>query len=328
MIEIENAYRTKEPHNRLKNAGIVQFVKFVAKYSKYGVFFSPAAAYQELPPARRAPIEAAFSKMLKYYLPRFRYDPNATHTPFTGESAAPEAFSELPREMQELKSCPYASLLAINIIHRLENLTATEKFTNYIDYCSEVMNLISLKEMAIARYIFSPDVGITDSLRKRKNSIKNNFVKIKKDVSKELSSNEIIKRVALNGANDLIIISVADIVNNTRKHYDYSSAEHDVWIATSDEKLYEFCRACPSFLLEGSSGAMARFLDVHHDITGTRYWKESAEILAGRLEERRSKIDFNGDMRSIVQAALQTETLLLEGDAEKFFETRSWRDRP
>lgn len=328
MIEIEGAYRTKEPHTKLKAAGIVQFVKMIAKYSKYGIFISPAAAYQELPPARRGPVEAAFSKMLKYYLPHFRYDPNATHTPFTGESAVPEVFSELPREMQELKSCPYTSLLAINTIHRLENLTPIEKFTHYIDYCSEVLNIISLKEMAIARYIFSPDVGITDPLRMRKNAITNNFVKIKKDSGNKLPASELIKRISLNGANDLIIISAADIVNNTRKQNNYSPSEHDVWIATSDEKLYEFCRACPSFLLEDGSGALARFIDVHHDITGTRYWKASAEILTGRLEDRRSKSNFNGDMSVIVQAALQTETLLLEGDAEEFFGTRSWRNRP
>ncbi|MCD2323471.1 hypothetical protein LQ953_05515 [Sphingomonas sp. IC-56] len=328
MIEIEMAYRTEQPHNKLKEAGIAQFAKMISKYSKYGVFISPGAAYQELPPARRGAVEIAFSKMLRYYLPHFRYDPNARPMPFTGESTVPEVFSELPSEMQEFKSCPYASLMAINIIHRSKILDPIEKFIAYIDYCSEVLNLISVKEASIARYVFSPDVGMTDSLRDRKNAIMSNFAKIKKGGGKGLSTSELIKRISLNGANDLIIITAADVVNNTRKQNNHDLIEHDVWIATSDEKLYAFCRACPSFLLEDRTGAMARFLDVHEDITGTRYWKKSAEILAGRLQERRSKVGFNDDMSVIVQAALQAEALLLEGDAESFFQTRSWRHRP
>lgn len=266
--------------------------------------------------------------MLKYYLPKFKNDPNATNPPFADEGDVPEAFSELPSEMQEFKSCPYASLLAINIIYNLNGVTPIEKLNIYIDYCSEVMNVISLKELAIARYVFAPDKGITESLRMRKNAIISNFAKIKKGGGKKLSAAEIIKRVSLNGANDLIIITTADIVNNTRKQHNYSLIEHDVWIATSDEKLYEFCRACPSILFEDSTGAMARSLDAHHDITGTRYWKGSAEILTERLEERRRKANSNRDMSVIVQAALQTEALLLKGDAERFFETRSWRNRP
>lgn len=328
LIDIDSAYRTKSPHSKLKEAGIVQFIKLIAKNSKYGIFISPGAAYRELPPARRAPVEAALSRMLKYYLPTFSYDPNATNLPFEDEGDTPEEFSELPSELQEFKSYSYASLLAMNIIYNMPTAKPIEKLNIYIDYCSEVLNLISLKELTIARYVFAPDKGITDSLRMRKNAIVNNFTKIKRGVGKRLSLAEAIKRISLNGANDLIMVTSADVVNNTRERYDYTPIAHDVWIATSDEKLYEFCRACPSILFEDSKGTMARAMDAHYDITGTRYWKESAETFSERLEERRGKADFNTDMSVIVQAALQTEALLLKGDAEKFFETRSWRSRP
>lgn len=325
MIDIDSAYRTNHPHTKLKEAGIVRLVEMIAKYSKYGIFISPAAAYRELPPARRGPVEVAFNRMIKDYLPQFRSDPNATNLPFADEGEAPETFSELSSEMQQFKACSYASLLATNIIYRLDNVTPLEKLDIYVDYCSEVMNLIGLKELAIARYVFAPDQGITDSLRKRKNAILSNFTKIKKGGARNLSSSEIIKRVALNGTNDLSIILAADVVNNTRKQFSDSLIEHDAWIATSDEKLYEFCRACPSILLKDSTGAMARSLDPHLDITGTAYWKKSAEVLERRLEERRGKANSSGDMSAIVQSALQTEALLVKGEAESFFITRPWQ---
>lgn len=328
LIAIEGAYKTGQRHQELKNAGVLELARLIEKSSKYGVFISPAAAYQELPPARRGDVEAAFDRFLADYLPKFREDPNSIKVPLAGGGVDPEHFSTLPLERQKTISCSYASLLAMNVIHRLDTLNGLEKFVLYIDYCAEVLDLISLKELTIARYIFAPENGITEELRTRKVAIANNFAKLKKGGGKGLAPAKILERIALNGANDLKLISAADIVNNSREQFSFGIIEHDVWIATSDDKLYEFCRACPGFTGWEAGGPLARYVDTHTDIQGTRYWRESIEIQQRRLEERYEAVDREREMDAIVRAALDLEADLLDGKADDYFKLTSWRSEP
>ncbi|MDK4729472.1 hypothetical protein [Rhizobium phaseoli] len=327
LLTIEIAYNGSQRHKDLKDAGIVDLARLIETTSKYGVFISPAAAYQELPPGRRAPVEAAFERFCRNYLPKFRDDPNSVKVPFAGESFEPEAFSALSPERQTTIACSYASLLALNIIYRLEALDGFEKFTLYIDYCEEVLNLISLKELSIARYVFAPEKGMTDVVRTRKSATVNNFTKLKKGGAKGLTRVQELHRIALNGANDLKLISAADIVNNSREQFMFGVIEHDVWIATRDEKLYEFCRACPGFVGWGAGGPLARFVDTHADIKGTRYWKDTIDLQQQRLEARYATVDRAKEMDDIVAAAFNIEADLLDDRAIGYFSKRSWRSQ-
>ncbi len=325
LITIESAYETTQRHKELRDSGVLELTRLIEKTSKYGVFISPAAAYQELPPARRRAVEAAFERFLKDYLPKFRDDHNSIKVPFSGGGPDPEPFSALLLERQKTIACSYASLLAMNVIHRLDRLDGLEKFVLYIDYCAEVLDLISLKELTIARYVFAPEKGMTEDLRKRKVAATNNFAKLKKGGNKGLTAAQVLQRIALNGANDLKLISAADIVNNSREQFRLGIIEHDVWIATSDDKLYEFCCACPGFIGWQAGGPLARFVDTHHDIAGTRYWRDSIEIQQRRLEERYFTVDREREMDSIVRSAFDIEADLLNGKADDYFRLRSWR---
>jgi hypothetical protein len=325
LLTIESAYKGSQRHKDLKDAGIIDLARLIETTARYGVFISPAAAYQELPPGRRAPVEAAFEKFLKDYLPNFRDDPNSVKVPFAGESFDPEAFSGLSSERQAIIACSYASLLALNIIHRLDDLDGFEKFTLYIDYCEEVLNLISLKELTIARYVFGPEKGMTDDVRTRKSATVNNFTKLKKGGAKGLTRAQELQRIALNGANDLKLISAADIVNNSREQFRFGMVKHDVWIATRDDKLYEFCCACPGFVGWEAGGPLARFVDTHEDLKGTHYWKNTIDLQQQRLEARYATVDRTREMDDIVTAAFDIEADLFDDKAIAYFSKRSWR---
>jgi len=327
LLTIEIAYNGSQRHKDLKDAGIIDLARLIETTSKYGVFISPAAAYQELPPGRRAPVEAAFERFCNDYLPKFREDPNSVKVPFAGESFEPELFSVLSPERQITIACSYASLLALNIIDRLDALDGFAKFTLYIDYCEEVLNLISLKELTIARYVFAPEKGMTDDVRTRKSATVNNFTKLKKGGGKGLTPAQVLQRVALNGANDLKLISAADIVNNSREQFGFGMVEHDVWIATRDEKLYEFCCACPGFVGWEAGGPLARFVDTHEDLKGTRYWKDTIDLQQQRLEARYPTVDRAREMDDIVKAAFNIEADLLGDMAIAYFSKRSWRSQ-
>lgn len=327
LITIERAYKTTQRHKELKDAGVLELARLIEKTSRYGVFISPAAAYQELPPARRGDVEAAFEAFIKNYLPKFRGDPNAARIPFAGGRADPEPFSALSPERQIVISCSYASLLAMNVIYGLKELNELDKFVLYIDYCAEVLDLISLKELTIARYVFASEKGITEEVRKRKVAATNNFVKIKKGGDKGLTRAQVLERIALNGANDLKLISAADIVNNSREEFSAGTVVHDVWIATSDSKLYEFCRACPGFIGWDTGGPLARIVHTHNDIVGTPYWRDTMDMLQQRLAERSFTVDRGREMGALVKAAFDIEADLLNGKADEYFRLRSWRPK-
>ncbi|MGY4751957.1 hypothetical protein ACVNHC_19035 [Pannonibacter sp. Q-1] len=327
LLTIEIAYNGSQRHKDLKDAGIVDLARLIVRTSKYGVSISPAVAYQELPPGRRAPVEAAFERFCKDYLPKFRDDPNSVKLPFASENFEPETFNALLPERQKIIACSYASLMALNIIHRLDGLDSFEKFTLYIDYCEEVLNLISLKELTIARYVFAPEKGMTDEVRTRKSAIVNNFTKLKKGGAKGLTHVQELQRIALNGANDLKLISVADIVNNSREQFWFGIVEHDVWIATRDEKLYEFCCACPGFVESEVGGPLARFVETHEDLQGTHYWKNTIDLQRQRLEARYATVYQAREMDDIVLAAFNIEACLFDDKAIAYFSKRSWRSQ-
>lgn len=215
----------------------------------------------------------------------------------------------------------------MNVIHRLDALDGLEKFVLYIDYRAEVLDLISLKELTIARYVLAPEKGMTDELRKQKVAITNNFAKLKKGGGKGLMHAQVLERIALNGANDLKLIAAADIVNNTRELFVFGLVKHDVWIATSDDKLYEFCCACPGIIGPDAGGPLARYVETHEKIVGTRYWRDSIEIQQRRLEERYLSVNREREMDAVVQFALDIEVSLLNGKAAGYFRARAWRSQ-
>ena len=325
MITIEGAYPSGRRHQELKDAGIFDLSELIRKNAKFGVFISPAAAYQELPPSRRRDVEAAFERFTRDYLPTFRDDPNSTKVRFGDGSEDPEPFKSLPEERQKLVACSYASLLAMNVISQIKGLNNLDRFILYFDYCTEVLDLVSLKDLTIARYVYAPELGITDELRQQKVAVTKNFLRLKKGGSKGLTPSEVLKRIALNGSNDLKLISTADMVSNLEERVGLQIVRHDVWIATSDEKLYEFCCACPGFAGPESRGALARFMDTQENITGTSYWRNSMDVQVRRLGERFPKLARVMELEPVVNAALDLEAKVDSDEAIEYFTLRSWR---
>lgn len=216
-------------------------------------------------------------------------------------------------------SIPYASLLAANCIDLLPELSSFEKFSLYFKYCADVLDVVSLKELAIARYAFAPEVGITTEVRDRRNSVRNNFFKLKKAARKNLSESETLIRISMNGAMDLKIIIAADIVNDKEEQFPLGLTKMDVWIATSDSKLYEFCQSCPGFILPGGNGPMARLFETHFDISKTDYWRETLDFQKTQLEERLPRsLDKKPSLDKIIKAAFELEARISEGSSSRF----------
>jgi hypothetical protein len=129
----------------------------------------------------------------------------------------------------------------------------------------------------------------------------------------------------MNGANDLVILAMCDIANNSRESFEFGEVESDTWIATNDEKLFEFCCACPGFCGPERGGPLARHIEMHFDINGTRYWRETIDLQKRMLAERLSKVFIQRSMDHIVVCALDLETHLENNTAMDYLRLRAWR---
>lgn len=320
LIDIESAYSTRSRHRLLKKAGVVQLADLVKATRNSGIFLSPGAAYQEIPPNRLSSVERAFNQFVKDYFPFLHKNPNSSPVYTTDEYDGVPAFSDLTRQQQQVISIPYASLLAANIIDRLPGLNSFEKFSLYFRYCADVLDMVSLKELVIARYALAPEVGITAEVRNLRNTVRNNFFKLKKAARKNLNEGETFVRISMNGAMDLKIIIVADIVNHTEEQFPFGLAKKDVWIATSDSKLFEFCQSCPGFILPSGSGAMARMVQTHFDIPKTDYWQKTLNFQETQLKRRLPRsLDTKQNSDKIIQAAFEMESKIKQGSSTQFF---------
>ena len=319
IIDIERAYETRGRHKFLKDAGVIQLANLVKATKRSSIFLSPGAAYQEIPPGRIHCVERAFNQFVADYLPFFQDDPNSLPANASSAYDGIPNFSDLTLQQKQVISIPYASLLAANCIDRLPELSSFEKFSLYFKYCADVLDVVSLKELAIARYAFAPEVGITTEVRDRRNSVRNNFFKLKKAARKNLSESETLIRISMNGAMDLKIIIAADIVNDKEEQFPLGLTKMDVWIATSDSKLYEFCQSCPGFILPGGNGPMARLFETHFDISKTDYWRETLDFQKTQLEKRLPRsLDKKPSLDKIIKAAFELEARISEGSSSRF----------
>lgn len=317
LIDIEDAYQSGIRHKKLKEAGVIDFVKIIKNRKSKNVFLAPASAYQEVPANRKKSIEKAFNLFVKDYLPSFSDDPNATKVEISEENNSDYFFEDIDPIYQSLMACSYASLIAIHIIDEFKELTELEKFQSYLKFVSDCLDLVSLKELNIARYVFAPEKGITENLRCRIVDTRKNFSKIKKN--KELNGPQKIMKMALNGAMDLRIINAADIVDSTSEVSNFTEITMDVWIATSDEKLFNFCRSCPGIIKSKSGGALARLMETHQDIKGTNYWEETTSIIQENSFKRLDRIEKTPDMDRIVGIACDLDKKLKSNSIKNYF---------
>lgn len=320
LIDIEGAYSTRSRHSLLKKAGIIQLADLVKATRNSGIYLSPGVAYQEIPLGRVSSVERAFNQFVKDYLPFFHDDPNSLPVNAADEYDGVPNFSDLTQLQQQVISIPYASLLAANTIDRLPGLNSFEKFSLYFNYCADVLDMVSLKELTIARYAFAPEVGITTEVRDLRNNVRNNFFKLKKTARKNLNEGETFIRISMNGAMDLKILIAADLTNHKEEQFPHGLTKMDVWIATSDGKLFEFCQSCPGFILPSGNMAMARLVQTHFDIPKTDYWRKTLDFQEKRLGRRLPRsLDKKPNLDNIVEAAFKMESRIKQGSSTQFF---------
>jgi len=179
-------------------------------------------------------------------------------------------YGALSMESQGILSKTYGPLLLMLVLARdLSHLSPLAKFKNYLRLYRRFIDIISTREITIARFLFAPTPATSDSIYQTWEKITLNFTG-RKSLSQHLPRTaRQLDRAALNGALDLIILDSALIS-------DYKGLDGqrlDTWIVTADLKLAALTDAVHHTDL--GTGQTGMYLVTHDYRDQGEYWNQT-----------------------------------------------------
>jgi len=298
LIRIEHVVKNGNKKSLLKPQGLQNLVEFIARCPAQSICLSPGQSLYEMPPLLAERAKEAFDAFCEVHLPGFVDAPNCIRKKFDGPKASYSYF-DLPYDVQAAFGHTFTSLLLLQIVDRSPIKDPIEKFREYLRRIVTELDLLSDKEIEIAKYCFAvPPPHCRDLINFRR-EIRANFLQ-KKDGSLPKTVDESVA-VAFNGARDLYLLNAANVSDS----HGLDGVPQDCWIATQDKKLAAFSKMVHNIQVDGEAGkysAVVRHPDSEEDL----YWLEAdAEhrslVLSRSLHHEQRKIDFE----IFVQAAFR-----------------------
>lgn len=142
-------------------------------------------------------------------------------------------FLQLPDDVQHFISIPYAGLLLALIVARDIHASPVTKFRRFLRLYRRLIDVTSIREITIARFIFAPEPPVDSRLHGIWKPIILNFTGRKKLTEKLPSRSDLLDRVATNGAFDLQLLNAANLSDYTG----VDGIPQDSWVLTGDAKL-------------------------------------------------------------------------------------------
>ena len=265
LIEMERVVKGGNKRSLLKEHGLHNLIDLLNRCPPKSVFLSPGMAFDEMPPALAEQSRQHFDLFCDAHLPSFVDTPNSTRKIYSGK-AADYGYLDLEPMAQAFLAIPYTSLLYLNIIDKSFPGKPIEKFQEFLRRLSSDMDILSSKEVEIAKYCFADPPATARETIDLKKLLRSNFLKTKKD--KAVHTYEDAVAVAFNGACDLTLINFANVMQ-TRG---LDGKRQDCCIATRDKKLFEFSKAIHYLSADGEAGlfTVATQLPEHQS---DEYWQ-------------------------------------------------------
>ncbi|KAF1721712.1 hypothetical protein CSC75_05720 [Pseudoxanthomonas wuyuanensis] len=143
-------------------------------------------------------------------------------------------FRELEAELQCVLAPPYCALLLMLVVARdLPSASPLARFRHFLRLYRRLIDVISIREITIARFAFAPEPVEEGSLYPTWSRILLNFTKRQKLSQRWPTTASQLDKAALNGAFDLFLLNSALLS-------DYKGLQGerlDTWILTADAKL-------------------------------------------------------------------------------------------
>ncbi len=214
------------------------------------------------------------------FLPTFIDTPNAINIKYQGKQFDCRFF-DLEEVAKEILAIPFIFLLYLGMIDKFYAGKPIEKFKEYIRLVIAELDVLSTTEMEIAKYCFAnPPSSALKTINKRK-VIRSNFLKTKNNKLPVDSAEA--NAIAFNGACDSNLLNTANI----QEKKVLNDNLQDIWIATRDKKLYEFCCIFHHINLDGHAGKYSASISLQ-DQKDDEYWIEAQQIQSKILQERKA----------------------------------------
>ncbi|MBK0055616.1 hypothetical protein [Stenotrophomonas sp. S39] len=142
-------------------------------------------------------------------------------------------FLQLPDDVQHFVSAPYAGLLLMLIVARDVQADPVTKFRRYLRLYRRLINVTSIREITIARFLFAPEPVEGTRFHDIWKPIVLNFTGRKKLTTKLHNRSDHLDRAASNGALDLQLLNAANLSDYTG----VDGRRQDTWVLTGDLKL-------------------------------------------------------------------------------------------
>ena len=279
LIAMEKALAKNAKESQLKEYGLANLVGILQKCPPKSICLSPGLALHEMPPCLAEQAKVSYEVFLAKFLPSFIDAPNAINIKYQGKQYN-YGFFDLEEVPQQILAIPFISLLYLAVVDKFYVGNPIEKFKEYIRLVIAELDVLSNTEMEIAKYCFAnPPSSALETINKRK-VIRSNFLKTKNN-KLPVDSAEAIA-IAFNGACDINLLNTANIQD--KKVLDDNL--QDIWIATRDKKLYEFCCIFHHINLDGHVGKYSASIQLQ-DQKDDEYWIEVQKIQSNILLERK-----------------------------------------
>jgi len=279
LIYMETAVKNGNSWGDLKALGLDKLVKLLGRCPPQSVCLSPGCAFNEMPPGLADASRSDFEAFLAKHLPSFTDTPNSTRNAYAGKTRD-FGFEDLSEEHQAVLAASFTSLLLMLLVEYRSGAAPIDKFQLLLERLVTTLDLLSLKEVEIARYVFAPDGKQGTPTQDSITVLRRNFAKTKAKKAPR-TADELLK-VAFNGACDLHLINAAVSMDNRG----LDNVPQDTWITTFDDKLADFCSIF-HYLDDGEHTGALGVMNLNAEQAGAAYWEESLRLrknlIAGRL---------------------------------------------
>ncbi|CAD1796985.1 hypothetical protein XSP_003840 [Xanthomonas euroxanthea] len=228
----DDPLRTQRARDRLG-----PLIEFLRECSKQGLtyYFSPKFGLDEM---KRGETTEGIS-LLDTFGRQFGLNWGDAHPEHpipdeVGTVDANRSFCKLGIDHQLLLSLPFGALLLALVVGRdLASATPLAKFRHFVRLYRRMIDIVSIREITIARFIFAPPAAEVSPIKAVQDNIVRNFARDRRRDVHWPQTYEQLDRTALNGAFDLHLLNVAI----TSDHISVDEQPLDTWILSADSKL-------------------------------------------------------------------------------------------
>lgn len=267
LIAMERVVKGGNKNSLLKEHGLHNLIDLLGRCPSNSICLSPGRAFDEMPPALAERSRWSFEAFCATHLPTFGDAPNCIRTTFGGKDSD-YGYLDLDPVTQAFLAIPFTALLYLNIIDKSFTGSPIQKFKEFLRRLSRDLDMLSAKEIEIAKYCFAEPPATARETIEIKRLLRRNFLKTKKDKAVHTYAEAVA--VAFNGACDLTLINFVNVAQTEG----LDGVQQDCWIATRDKKLFEFSKILHYLDLNGEAGkfAVPTILPEH---SNDEYWQQT-----------------------------------------------------